>query len=253
MLKPQMPNIPGVGVVTDTLDFVKNLWGSMGVPGASLSNMATPTLSVEELDKKIADLKAVEAWLNVNTSMVRGTIQALEVQRGTIATLRSMGAALADAVKQPGADPKSVLQAAPFASMLFAPPESAARSAPAADKGAGKGAGKAADQAADQGADGAPAARGFDPSSGLTNPAVWWNLLQDQFKQAVSTAMTSDAATKLAAASTGAAAELTKSVAKTLSRTAAPVPAAAAVKKAAARKAPAKPRAARTRSKLEGG
>ncbi|HZX29342.1 MAG TPA: PhaM family polyhydroxyalkanoate granule multifunctional regulatory protein, partial [Telluria sp.] len=113
MLKPQMPNIPGAGVVTDTLDFVKNLWGSMGVPGVNLAAVATPTLSVEELDKKIADLKAVEAWLNVNMSMVRGTVQALEVQRGTIATLKSMGAALASAVKQPGADEKSVLEEAP--------------------------------------------------------------------------------------------------------------------------------------------
>ena len=37
MPMPQMPNIPGAAVMTDTLDFVKNLWGSMGVvPGLSL-------------------------------------------------------------------------------------------------------------------------------------------------------------------------------------------------------------------------
>src|SRR4051812_11645210 len=120
MLKPQMPNIPGVGVVTDTLDFVKNLWGSMSVPGVSLPGMTVPTLSVDELDKKIADLKAVESWLNVNTSMLRGTIQALEIQRGTIATLKSMGASRAAAVKQPGANEKSVLTAAPYAPAFFA-------------------------------------------------------------------------------------------------------------------------------------
>jgi hypothetical protein len=67
--------------MNDTLDFVKSLWGSMSVPG-----LTAPTLSVEELDKKINDLKAVESWLNLNMSMLRGSIQALEVQRGTIAT-----------------------------------------------------------------------------------------------------------------------------------------------------------------------
>ena len=122
MLKPQMPNIPGVGAVADTLDFVKNLWGSMSVPGMSIPGMTAPTLSMDELDKKIADLKAVEAWLNVNVSMLRGTIQALEVQRGTIATLKSMGATLAAAVKQPGANEKTVLAAAPYASAFFAQP-----------------------------------------------------------------------------------------------------------------------------------
>ena len=33
MANPQMPQMPGAAVVTDTLDFVKNLWGSMSVPG----------------------------------------------------------------------------------------------------------------------------------------------------------------------------------------------------------------------------
>jgi len=236
MLKPQMPNIPGAGVVNDTLDFVKNLWGSMGVPGVNLASVATPTLSVEDLDKKIADLKAVEAWLNVNTSMVRGTIQALEVQRGTIATLKSMGAALASAVKQPGADEKSVLEAAPFASAFFTQPQ--------AQSGDGEAKPEASptpdDNRAPPPPDSASAA-----AAALTSPTVWWNLLQDQFKSAVSTAMSSDAASKIASASTETAAGLTKAVAKTLSRTAAPVPKPNGVKKAAAKKA-AKPRARKT-------
>ncbi|MEJ7805308.1 MAG: PhaM family polyhydroxyalkanoate granule multifunctional regulatory protein [Telluria sp.] len=171
MLKPQMPNIPGVAAVTDTLDFVKNLWGSMSVPGISIPGMAAPTLSVDELDKKIADLKAVESWLNVNVAMLRGTIQALEVQRGTIATLKSMGAALSNAVKQPGASEKSVLAAAPYASAFFSQPavepmakvevrpepkiEAAPPPAPAKEAAA---------------------------AAPMANPAVWWNLLQDQFK-----------------------------------------------------------------------
>ena len=42
MTHPQMPHIPGATVMNDTLDFVKNLWGSMSVPG-----LTAPTLSVE--------------------------------------------------------------------------------------------------------------------------------------------------------------------------------------------------------------
>lgn len=174
MLKPQIPNIPGVGVMTDTLDFVKNLWGSMSVPGVNLPGLVSPTLSVDELDKKITDLKAVEAWLNVNTSMVRGTIQALEVQRGTISTLKSMGANLAQAVKQPDATEKSVLEAAPFADAFFRQPVEEAMAetkekAPKKAKGPSK-------------LDGSIA------GAALGTSAAWWNLLQDQFKQAVNTA-----------------------------------------------------------------
>ena len=105
MTNPQMPHIPGAAVMTDTLDFVKSLWGSMGVPGISIPGIAAPTLSMDDLDKKISELKAVESWLNLNATMLRSSIQALEVQRGTIAALKSMGQSLAAAVQQPHSDP----------------------------------------------------------------------------------------------------------------------------------------------------
>lgn len=182
MQKQPMPNLPGVGAMTDTLDFVKNLWGSMGVPGIGMAGIAAPTMSVEDLDKKIADLKAVEAWLNVNVAMLRGTIQTLEVQRGTIVTLKSMGAALANAVQQPGASEKSVLAAAPFASAFF--PQTSAQSSTQPAKPA-----EAAKTAAPTDKDSAASAA----AAAMTNPAAWWNLLQDQFKVAVGSAMSPDA------------------------------------------------------------
>jgi hypothetical protein len=247
MLKPQMPNIPGVGAVTDTLDFVKNLWGSMSVPGISIPGMAVPTLSVDDLDKKIADLKAVESWLNLNLSMLRGTIQALEVQRGTIATLKSMGAALSNAVKQPGANEKSVLAAAPYASAFFSQPavEPMARIEPKPEP---KPEVKAAPEPAPAGAAPAPA------SPAMPNPALWWNMLQDQFKSAVTTAMSSDAmagasamaqdaASKLTAASAGSAAKLGKAMVQAAVKPAAKPAARKAPAKAAAKRAPAKPKA----------
>lgn len=178
MASPQMPNMPGAAVMTDTLDFVKNLWGSMNVPGMGIPGITAPTLSVEELDKKINDLKAVEAWLNLNTSMLRGSIQALEVQRGTIATLKSMGATLAAAIEQPGATEKSLFESVPYASAFFQQPQAAAPAAPAAAP--------------------APPAQTAQPAADAAahtaNPGAWWNMLQDQFKQAVTTAMSSEAA-----------------------------------------------------------
>ena len=175
MSNTPFPNIPGAGAMTDSLECVKNLWGSMGVPGMSMPSLAAPAMSVEDLDKKIADLKAVEAWLNINGTMLRGTIQALEIQRGTIATLKSMGAALSNAVKQPGANEKSVLAAAPYASAFFSQPAPEAPPAKVETPPA---------------AAGAP---GHAAASTMANPALWWTMLQDQFQQAVSTAMSPDA------------------------------------------------------------
>ncbi|KAB8063873.1 PhaM family polyhydroxyalkanoate granule multifunctional regulatory protein [Janthinobacterium violaceinigrum] len=190
MANPQMPQIPGAAVVTDTLDFVKNLWGSMSVPGMGVPGITAPTMSVEELDKKINDLKAVEAWLNLNTSMLRGSIQALEVQRGTIATLKSMGASLAAAITQPGASDSSLFESVPYASAFFqqAAPAPEAKPAPAP-----------APTPTPAPAAAAPGDAGSQAAAQLGNPSAWWNLLQDQFKQAVSTAMSPDAASAAAA------------------------------------------------------
>lgn len=188
MANPQMPQIPGAAVVTDTLDFVKNLWGSMSVPGMGMPGITAPTMSVEELDKKISDLKAVEAWLNLNTSMLRGSIQALEVQRGTIATLKSMGASLAAAITQPGASEKSVFESVPYASAFF---QQAAPAAPAPKPAP-------APAPAPEPAAAVPDDAGNQAAAQLANPSAWWNLLQDQFKQAVSTAMSPDAASAAA-------------------------------------------------------
>ncbi len=183
MANPQMPQIPGAAVMTDTLDFVKNLWGSMSVPGMGVPGMTAPSLSVEELDKKINDLKAVEAWLNLNISMLRGSIQALEVQRGTIATLKSMGASMAAVITQPGASEKNLFDAVPYASAFFQQTPPAAKPAE-----------QAPPSPPPQEASAQSASPSTDAAAQLTNPTLWWNLLQDQFKQAVSTAMTPEPA-----------------------------------------------------------
>ncbi|MEC5159199.1 MULTISPECIES: PhaM family polyhydroxyalkanoate granule multifunctional regulatory protein [unclassified Janthinobacterium] len=234
MATPQMPNIPGAAVMTDTLDFVKNLWGSMGVPGMSIPGITAPTLSVEELDKKISDLKAVEAWLNLNMSMLRGSIQALEVQRGTIVTLKSMGASFAAAVKQPGASEKSLFESVPYASAFFQQPATPAAPAKAAEV-----------KQAEAKAAPAPLAPPLTDAAAapMTNPTAWWNLLQDQFKNAVSTAMASDAVTGAGAGAPAADAAAKLNAANKPAKPAAAAAVDKASVKAPAKRAPAKPKA----------
>lgn len=183
MLKQPMPGM------TDTLEFVKNLWGGMQIPGMSgMPAMPAPALSVEELDKKIADLKAVEAWLNLNLGMLHGTIQALEIQRGTLATLRAMGDSMAQAMNQTGAASDAAM--APFA-QFFNQAAQAGANAGAVPKGAPPASG--AQQASTPQPSASTAQGGADAlNAGMPAAVAWWNLLQDQFRQAVASAMPPD-------------------------------------------------------------
>ena len=47
-----------------------------------------PTLDPKEIEKRIADLKSVEAWLNMNLNMIRFSIQGLELQRATLQAMQ---------------------------------------------------------------------------------------------------------------------------------------------------------------------
>ncbi|MCQ9329347.1 PhaM family polyhydroxyalkanoate granule multifunctional regulatory protein [Pelistega suis] len=46
--------------------------------------------SIEELDKRINELKSVENWLSLNLSMLKNTIQSLELQRTNLQSLQEM-------------------------------------------------------------------------------------------------------------------------------------------------------------------
>jgi hypothetical protein len=194
MNNPNTSSIPGMGAMTDTFDFMKNLWSGMSMPslpGMKIPGMVMPTLSVEEINKQIKDLKSVESWLTMNLTMLRGTIQALEVQSATITTIQSMGSSLASAMK-PGAKPdeKEAAKTARPGKPIFESPfmsssekkqaeqnETPTAPADAAPKESAESAGTAA-----------PAGDSAPLIPPMANPAAWWNMLQDQFKQAVDTA-----------------------------------------------------------------
>lgn len=193
MANPEMQNIPGMGPMTDTLEFVKKLWGGMGLPGTQggatpsampgmhfggmqMPGMVMPTLSVEEINKRIADLRAVESWLTLNMNMLRGTIQALEVQAATLSALNAMGQSVSATMKAAGLDPA---QAA-----------SAAGSAAGSGENGGHGANDSGGGGSSSGAQ--AQADVTNMAAPLVNAAAWWNMLQDQFQQAVNTAMTAE-------------------------------------------------------------
>ena len=157
------------GAMTDTLEFVRNMWGAMKVPG-----MAMPSLSPDEINKQITDLKAVESWLQLNMNMLRSSIQALEVQSATLSTLQSMSESFAQAVSpHPEPEEKPSFES-PFAAFTAASAEAAKPATPQSSHAE------------------APFAMPLDTSAmaaQLVNPAAWWNVVQDQFSQAVGNAM----------------------------------------------------------------
>ena len=82
--------------MNDPLSFVRSLWSGMGI---SMPGMVTPTFDVDELDKRIKDMKAVEVWLRMNLSMLQMTIQGLEMQRTTLGAVQAMSQMASDAAK----------------------------------------------------------------------------------------------------------------------------------------------------------
>src|SRR6476661_11043069 len=92
----------GFGKFVPGFDFLQNLTkGSASQSQSlgqmpSLSNWVAPTLNVEELEKRIAELRAVHFWLDQNSKALAATIQALEVQKMTLATLKGMNFNMGD-------------------------------------------------------------------------------------------------------------------------------------------------------------
>ena len=93
-----------------SLEMFKTMWGqgATGQPGqfpftadaskaAGGFGAAFPGLDVDELEKRIKDLKSVENWLNLNLNILKSTIQGLEVQHATMMALKSFGDAVAAA------------------------------------------------------------------------------------------------------------------------------------------------------------
>ena len=163
------------------LDFLKGLAAQAGkglsgsLPGlGSLQQWVAPVLDPEELDKKIEELRTVHFWLEQNAKLLAATIQALEVQKMTLNTLRSMNV--------PFPDLKAAAPSPEPAPAKRSDPPKAAKAAPASKK---------PDSPAPDGA---------------AEAVKWWGALTEQFTQIASQALAQVSATADRAGSAGMAA-----------------------------------------------
>jgi hypothetical protein len=81
------------GLPKDFFELMQKMWNPMSFP---LPGMMTPTANVEDIEKKIGELKTVETWLTMNTGFVQMTIKTLEMQK---AALESLSAAAKSGAK----------------------------------------------------------------------------------------------------------------------------------------------------------
>jgi hypothetical protein len=172
---------------TGGFDMLENMWRMMQVPGlggapggpsSMMSSMMAPMTNIEELDKRITDMRAVEQWLKLNLSMLQSAIQALEVQRATLATLKAFGAFAKTSMEQAAAATPAVTN--PFGPTAVDPhPAASAESKESAEAAAST----ASTQSATPSSDDNAAAGAAAAAAGQIDPTVWWNLLQSQFNQ----------------------------------------------------------------------
>ena len=221
----------GFGKFVPGFDFLQNLAksASSGLGGTSsnsavpnLSQWLVPSLNVEDLEKRIEELKHVQFWLEQNSRALSATIQALEVQKMTMQTLKGMNFTM-------GTPGSAAPAAAPASTGWPMPPAAAAAATPAPSPEPTASAEPAPEpaKAADE-----------KPAAGVVDPLQLWGSLTQQFQTIAANAF-KEVSEKVAAAPTP-----KKPAAKT---TASPKAAAkkTTAKKAVARKAPVKKSASR--------
>ena len=111
----------------DPFEFVKQLWGQMAVPGfgltgnagAATGGMQMPSFDPKELEKRLAELKQVKQWLEMNLNMMGLQINTLEMQLATInglsaASTKVFGDHAANSVGAGGSRPGVAAQNAPW-------------------------------------------------------------------------------------------------------------------------------------------
>jgi len=169
----------GFGKFIPGFDFLQDLakGASQSLPQMpNLSSWVAPTLNLEELEKRIGELKAVHFWLDQNAKALGATIQALEVQKMTLATLKGMNfnmGEVANALKLKPAD--GLFGGATKA--VGVPAEAAATPAATASR-TKPGRNAAKTTKADAAANG-----------GVIDPVQWWGALTQQFQQIASGAL----------------------------------------------------------------
>ena len=162
-----MSDASGFTTLVPGFDFLQSLVKNAGSALPGIGQWVAPTLNPEEIEKRIEELRTVQFWLEQNSRMLGATIQALEVQRMTLSTLKTMNVQMDDLresmqIRMP--TPPVAAPAAAAAKPVRAPePEPAPEPGPKADA--------------------APAA------PGVVDPMQWWGALTQQFTELATTAL----------------------------------------------------------------
>jgi hypothetical protein len=190
-------------------DFLQNLMKGASSAMPPMGQWVAPTLDPAELEKRIGELRTVQFWLEQNAKLLGTTIQAMEVQRMTLATLQTMNLPMADL-----RDALSIKPAPPAApEPAPAPPPRVPDPAPELQA--------AAEAAA-------------APAAGPIDPMKWWGALTQQFTEIASQAIQASAADAQAAGA-GSASPATGAAGRAARKTPrAPAPAPGATKTPAA-------------------
>jgi hypothetical protein len=155
------------GKMVPGFDFLQSLVKSAGSALPGIGQWVAPTLDPAELDKRIGELRTVQYWLEQNARMLAATIQALEVQRMTLSTLKSMNVQmgeLGESLKIKPATAKLPAQADDEAPAAASSPSSAPKKAAPVKGGA------------------------------AVDPMQWWGALTNQFAELATSAMKDSAA-----------------------------------------------------------
>jgi hypothetical protein len=174
-----MADAPAFTKLVPGFEFLQGLVKNAGSALPNIGQWVAPTLNPEELEKRIEELRTVQFWLEQNARMLGATIQALEVQRMTLSTLKTMNVQMDDLrdslkIRMPGAD----------------------KAAPEAEPEEVKAAAKAPRKTAER-----KAARPAVAATPPVDPMQWWGALTKQFTQLATSAMkdtATDAAKNLA-------------------------------------------------------
>src|SRR5690554_3152546 len=80
-----------------SMEMMRKAWEGLASAGRVDQALLTPGMTSEDIERRIAELRVVENWLRMNLSMLSSTIQTLEVQRSTVATLQAFVASATQA------------------------------------------------------------------------------------------------------------------------------------------------------------
>ena len=149
-------------------DFLQSLVKNAGAALPSIGQWVAPTLDPAELEKRIGELRTVQYWLEQNARMLGATIQALEVQRMTLSTLKTMNVQMGDLRE----------------SLKIKPPRARKADADGADSCRAGAVGRRRE--------GPQAARRLRRAA--VDPMQWWGALTNQFAELATSAMKDSAA-----------------------------------------------------------